>query len=329
MPLEWSPFVAFVRRHQRFLITTHVRPDGDALGSQLALASALEKLGKKVHRVIASPLPARYRHIDPNLQIEKFAHPGEHLLACDAIIVVDTGTWNQLGNLADFVRNSAAEKFVIDHHQTQDNLGGDRLVDTGAEACGRLVKDAIGALDVPIDAALAELLFLAISTDTGWFRHSNASAETFRTAGDLVANGANPTRTYERIYESHTLPRLHLIGLALNRLVTFADGKVAATEVYLSDYTATGAVPLDTEDLINYPRSLAGVEIALLFIEQPEGGIKVSFRSRSAIDVARLAEQFAGGGHQRAAGATVAGTLVEVRDRVLAATLPLVEALPR
>lgn len=320
MALDWSPFVAFVGRHQRFLVTTHVRPDGDALGSQLAMCVALEAIGKTCRPMVASPVPDRYRFMDTSAKIELFQPPGETFLDCDAIVVVDTGTWNQLGRAADLVRRSTAEKFVIDHHQTQDELGGGRLVDTSAEACGRLVREAVGALGVSLTPTIASHLFIALATDTGWFRHANVSPASFALAAELMAAGADPVGSFERIFESHTLARLRLIGRALERLSVAADGRVALTEVYLADYAATGAVPLDTEDLINFPRSLQQAEVALLFIEQPEGGIKVSFRSRTdATDVAKLAERFGGGGHRRAAGATVAGGIDDVKSKVLAA----------
>lgn len=318
MPLDWSPFVEFVHRHQRFLVTTHTRPDGDALGSQLALAEALESLGKKVERVIPSRMPPRYEFMDPIKRVVAFVPPaGPHLKDCDAIVVVDTGTWNQLASLADFVRASSAETFVIDHHQTQDDLRGGRHVDTSSESCGRLVYQAIAALNVPISPTMADNLFIAVATDTGWFRHSNTVSATMALAGELIAAGAKPTSSFERIYECNSLGRLRLMGLALDRLQVRANGQLAWTEVYVPDYDATGAIPPDTEDLINYPRSIAGVEIAVMLIEQREGGVKVSFRSQSRVDVAKLAEKFSGGGHKRAAGATISGTMAEVRDRVL------------
>lgn len=318
---DWMPFVDFVGRHQYFLLTTHTRPDGDALGCLMALAEALEARGKKVERIVPGRMPPRYQFMDSEKRIEAFEPPaGQHLTACDAIVVVDTGTWNQLAALADVIRNSSAEKFVIDHHRTQDELGGQRLVDTSAEACGRLVHDAIVALQVPLTATMAHYLYIAIATDTGWFRYSNTTPATHHTCGELLGAGARPTEAFERIYECNSPSRLKLLGLAIQRIQSQAAGQLAWTEVYLADYELTGAIPPDTEDLINFPRSIAGVEVALFFAEQREGSAKVSFRSQSRIDVAKLAEKFGGGGHQRAAGATVKGTMAEVRDRVLAAT---------
>jgi phosphoesterase RecJ-like protein len=319
--LKWAPFAAFAQKHQRFLVTTHTRPDGDALGSMLALAEALEAIGKTVHRVIASRMPPRYAFMDPDGRVEVFREPaGGHLRACDAIVVVDTGTWNQLAGLAEFVRQSSAATFVIDHHRTQDDLRGYRIVDPESESCGRLIAEAVEFLGCELmTPSMAHNLFIAVATDTGWFRHSNTSPATFALAERLMAAGARPTEAYERIYETTSLSRLRLLGLVLERLKTACGGRLAYSEVHAGDYAATGAIPPDTEDLINSPRSVADVELAIMFMEQPEGGIKVSFRSRESVDVSALAEQFGGGGHRRAAGATVNTSLAEARDRVLAA----------
>lgn len=318
MPLDWSPFTAFVHRHQRFALTTHVRPDADGLGSLQALGEALETLGKRVERVIPSSMPPRYDFLDPDRRISVYAPPGDSLRQCDAFIVLDTGTWNQLADVGPLIRTFAGEKVVIDHHGTQDDLGATRLVDVSAEATGRLAYDAIRALDVHITPTMATNLFVALATDTGWFHHSNTKGLTFALAAQLADAGAEPTPNYEALFERASLSQMKLRGLALERMTTRAAGRVAYSEVFISDFAATGAIPADTEDLVNYPRSIDGVEIGLLFIEQREGAVKVSFRSRR-INVAKVAEQFGGGGHKLAAGATVVGPYESARDRVLEA----------
>jgi bifunctional oligoribonuclease and PAP phosphatase NrnA len=325
MPLDWSPLVDLIRRHQTFLLMTHVRPDADGMGSQLGLADALTRIGKTAHVVIASKLPPRYRFLDPDrTAIENFTPPGTKYRNVDAILVLDTGTWGQLGEFGDFMKSMTVPKAVIDHHRTQDDLGGLAFVDTSAEATGRLGHEIIRALGAPLSAAAANHLFMALATDTGWFRHSNTTAATFELAAELVNAGANPTPLYERLYEAAPMQRLKLVGVALERLQTRANGKIAFTEVVLKDYAATGAVPGDTEDLINYPRSIDGVDLAMIFIEQQDGGTKVSFRSRSA-DVSRLAEQFNGGGHKLASGARLMEPLADAREKVLAAAEKLLQ----
>lgn len=328
MPLDWSPLVAMIRRNQKFLLMTHVRPDADGLGSQIALADALEALGKQVRITIASRLPPRYEFLDrKRTLIQDFRLPGEEFRDVDCVIVMDTGTWNQLGEFGPFLKTLNCEKAVVDHHRTQDDLGAVPFIDVTAEATGRLTFEILRALDVSISPRAAHHMFMALALDTGWFRHSNTTAASFALADELVRLGANPTPLYEQLFECAPLARLKLVGTALQRLTLRVEGKIAFTEVYLDDYSATGAVPGDTEDLINYPRAIDGVEVAMLFIEQPEGGTKVSFRSRSRVDVSRIAEQFGGGGHKLASGTQVMDTLANVRDRVLAVVESAVHAM--
>jgi phosphoesterase RecJ-like protein len=319
MPIDWSPLVELVRRHKRFLLTTHVRPDGDGLGSQLALADVLASQGKEVRLVIASTWPPRYDFLDPHRRIARFVPPGDAWRDTEVAIVLDTGTWNQLGDFGPFLRELPAAKVVIDHHLTQDDLGAVRLVDATAEATARLVFEAVTALGVPLPASAANALFIALAMDTGWFRHANTTAATFALAEQLVRAGAQPTLLHDNLFENNSLGRLKLMGLVLDRLQVSADGQLAYSEIRRADYAATGATPQDTEDLVNFTRSVMGVEVGLLFMEQPRGGVKVSFRARSRVDVARLAERFGGGGHRLASGAIVDGPLEEVRARVLEA----------
>ena len=319
MPLDWSPFVAFVRRHQRFLMTTHVRPDGDGLGSMLALGEALEGLGKSVLMAVASTFPPRYGFLDPGRRVALFLPPGEDFRQVDAVLVLDTGTWNQLGFFAPFLQSLDVPKLVIDHHLTQDDLGATRLVDTDAEATGRLAREAMAALGVPLSPSAASHLFVALAMDTGWFRHSNATPKTFALASELVEAGARPEHLYEELFERNSLARLKLTGVILERLQSACDGRVVYTELRRGDYEATGATPQECEDLVNYTRSVRGAEVGLFFMEQPRGGVKVSFRSRATVDVAWLAEGFGGGGHRQAAGAILETSLDEARARVLSA----------
>jgi phosphoesterase RecJ-like protein len=319
MPLDWSPLVDVVRRGHRFLLTTHIRPDGDALGSMIALEEALRGLGKEVRMVIASHVATRYFFLSAVERVEFFELPGERWRNTDAVIILDTGAWAQLSSFGTFLRTLDVPKLVIDHHQTQDDLGAVRLVDTSAEATGRLVFEALRALQAPMTKSIANHLFLALAMDTGWFRHSNTTGESFALAAELVKAGASPEYLYEMLYEQSTLARLKLMGVALARMQVVHDGRIAFTEIRMSDYEATGAHPMDSEDLVTYTRSVRGVEVGLLFMEQPRGGTKISFRSRDVVDVAQLAERFGGGGHRAAAGAVLATNLDDARTRVLEA----------
>lgn len=319
MPIDWTGFGELVHKHQRFLLTTHVRPDADGLGSMLALAGGLRWLGKDSRLVLASTFPSRYRFMDPEGQLRQFDPPWDEYRSAQAAIILDTGTWNQLGAFGTFLQDFPGPRAVIDHHMTQDDLGAKRYVDTAAEATGRLVHEALGHLQVPVSPAIAAHLFCALAMDTGWFRHGNTRPESLELAAVLVRAGADPTALYEELFERNSEGRLRLLGRVLERLGTACGGKVAWLELYQSDYEATGSKPQDSEDLVNYPRSLDGVEVGLFFMEQPRGGVKVSFRSKGQVDVARLAERWGGGGHRQASGAILTTTLAEARSRVLEA----------
>lgn len=317
MPLDWSPFVSFIDRSQCLLLTTHVRPDGDGLGSMLALADTLEMRGKKVFTVVASALVARYDFLDPAGRLARFTLPGDQYTAADGILVLDTGTWNQLGDFGSYLRECKTPRMVIDHHITQDDLGGMRLVDTTAEATGRLIAEAIEALGEKPSPTAAHALFVALAMDTGWFRHPNTTSATYCLASRLVEAGARPTDAYQKLFEQNSLGRIHLMSRVLGRIQLLEQGQIAYTEILRDDYTAVGATPQDSEDLINWTRSIDSVEVGLIFMEQPAGGIKVSFRSRSRIDVARIAQQFGGGGHRLASGATLDLPLDEAKQTIL------------
>jgi phosphoesterase RecJ-like protein len=285
----------------------------------LALADVLQDRGKSVQMTVASKLPPRYDFLDPDRRIRPFAPPGDAYRTAEVAVVLDTGTWNQLGDFGTFLRTLAVPKVVIDHHLTQDDLGALRLVDATAEATGRLVYEAVTTLGGPLPASAAHALFVALAMDTGWFRHGNTTPATFSLASRLVTAGARPTAAYDHLFEENSPGRLRLTGLVLERLRLACDGRVAHTEIRRDDYEAVGATPQDSEDLVNYTRSVAGVEVGLLFMEQPRGGIKVSFRSRARVDVARIAEQFGGGGHRLASGAILQTNLDDAHARVLAA----------
>jgi len=316
--LDWTPLIAFLRTHDRPLLMTHRNPDADGLGSQLALHDALRGLGKNPRVAIPNKLSSRYEFLDPKRSVIEDFRP-EAFTDRDCVLVLDTGTWNQLGDFGKWLKTSPLPRAVVDHHRTQDDMGGHQYVDVSAEATGRLAFEIIGALGVSLSSSAANNLFMALASDTGWFRHPNATPATFSLAADLTAAGANPSLLYEQLYEGAPLARYRLIGVSLERLQVVHDGAVAFTEIYLSDFPATGALPEDTEDLINYPRSIAGVEVGLVFIEQKDGSTKISFRARSRVDVSKIAEKFGGGGHRLASGARVNRPLPEARDEILKA----------
>lgn len=320
MTPNWSRFVEIVRSSQRFLLTSHIRPDCDALGSELGMAGVLEKLGKQVTIVNGHATPPNLAFLDPG---KKLKHLGADVQAkdltsgFDALIILDTSAWAQLGPMREVIEASTAKKLLVDHHVGEDELGAEHFKNTSAEATGRLVMEAADALGVALTAEIATPLFAAIATDTGWFRFGSAGAITYRAAAKLIEAGASPAGIYASLYERDTLGRIKLRGLILSRVASELDGRLVHTHVLKEDFTSTGALPSDTEDVINMALAIAGTEFAVILVEQPTGGFKISFRSRSGLDCNQIASQFGGGGHKAAAGAFVQGDYATASARVL------------
>jgi bifunctional oligoribonuclease and PAP phosphatase NrnA len=322
MSIDWVPLADLIETHDRFLVTTHVRPDGDALGSEVAMAGLLRQKGKDVRVVNSSPTPPRYDFLDPDTKLfERIGHDvsPDRLADREVVIILDLSAWNQLGDVADFVRAFAGPRLVIDHHVSQDDLGATFLKDPTAEATGILVMRAIRALGGKLTPEIATGLLTAIAMDTGWFRHSNTRPGTLRAVAELMEAGAPIDDIYRKLFERNTLGRIKLMGETLSGMRMDRDGRVAYATISREDLLRTGAIPQDSEDLVDYTASVRGVEVGMLFIEQLRGGVKVSFRARNGLDCAQLAAKFGGGGHREAAGATLPGSLAESVERVLQA----------
>ncbi len=317
--INWPRFVEIIRAHQRILLVSHIRPDCDALGSELGMAGVLDALGKEVRIVNGQATPPNIAFIDPGRRIQAInvdVQPAE-LSEIELVLILDTSAWAQLGPMADVLRATKAKKIVLDHHMSSDDLGAELFKDTTAEATGRLVLDAAGQLGVPLTPEIATPLFAAIATDTGWYRFASTSGNTYRAAAKLIDAGAQPNLIYNALYEQDTLARLVLIGRILGRTRTELNGRLIYTAALQEDFKASGALPSDTEDVINMTLAVGGTQVAIIFVEQPAGGFKISFRSRSQVDCSKLAESFAGGGHKAAAGAFVGGSYEEAQAKVL------------
>lgn len=319
MSIDWPRFAALIQGHDRFLLTSHIRPDCDALGSELGMAGVLEALGKDVRIVNGQATPPNLAFIDPDRRIETLGETATmaNLEDRQLLMVLDTSAWAQLGPMGDVVRGTSAKKLILDHHVSQDDLGAEAFKNTRAEATGRLVMEAAEALGVTLTRAMATPLFAALATDTGWFRFGSADSHTYRRAAALIDAGAEPATIYGDLYERDTLGRVRLRGEALTRIVIEQDGRLGYTHIRKDDFAKTGSLPSDTEDLVNLVLTVDGTQVAVIFIEQLTGGFKVSFRSRGQVDCSQLASQFGGGGHKAAAGASVPGDWDAVRVRIL------------
>ncbi|HMP04888.1 MAG TPA: DHH family phosphoesterase [Lacipirellulaceae bacterium] len=317
--IDWAPLAEIISRHDRFLITSHVRADCDAVGSEVALAQLLESLGKHGLTGNGDPVPEHIEFMDPQgrVRVAGTTAPLEALRGYEVVIVVDTSAWAQLGAAAEVVRGFRGPRVVIDHHVSQDDLGAQMFKDPSAEATGRLILELAEHLGATITPEIAAPLFAAIATDTGWFRFSSVTAQTFTALATLTAAGASPQQTFSQLYEQHSLARLKLRGRILHHVTRECDGRLLWTYVSAEDFRETGAQTTDTEDATNMLLAVGGGEAAILFVELEPQLTKVSLRSRGAFDARAVAEQFGGGGHRAAAGVTMEAARDETERAVL------------
>lgn len=302
-----------VRTGGSFLLTTHESPDGDAVGSALALASFLRKIGKQVWVHFRDPVPELFAFLPgsdtvmPHIPDQDF----------DVSVVLDVGEFRRAG--AEFCSFGRGGRLInLDHHLSCERFGSHNLIDSTAAATGILVYRIINAFGYAMDSETALCLYVAIISDTGSFRYSNANREAFTVAGEMIECGVNAWNVAERLYESQPQKRLELLTRSLATLEVVCGGRAASLTVTHDMYAATGADAQLTDGFVNYPRSIKGVEVAIFFRQLDEGTYKVGFRSKGAVNVAGFAAALGGGGHHNAAGCTVSGRLDEIKSRVYA-----------
>ncbi len=319
MQVDWPRFVEVIKAANNIILTSHIRPDCDALGSALGMAGILRALGKKVRIVMGQKTPPNLAFIDPDNELMCIGEdvPAKELADADLHMILDTSAWIQLGPMADVIRESTYKKIIFDHHVGEDDIDAELFKNTTAEAAGRMVVEAAEHLGVTLTPDISRPLFAAIATDTGWFRFPSVKELTYQTAAKLVHGGAVPSEIYGHLYERETVGRVRLRGTVLARIETELDGRLAHTYLLNEDYENTGALPTDTEDLINLTLEIDGTVFAVIMIEQPTGGFKMSFRSRCKSAANEIAGHFNGGGHKAAAGAFVDDKFEKVRSDVL------------
>lgn len=301
-----------VLRRQRFLLTSHARPDGDSIGSQLAMAFALDALGKQVRIVNADPAPDHYQDF-PGMDRIEIAQRVDPDLDVDAVIVMECSDLTRAGVAGldgQFLIN-------IDHHAGNRLYGALNWHDESAAACGEMVFDLIRALEVPLGLEIATHIYLAILTDTGSFHHSNITPRTFDICRRAVEAGVNPATMARRVFDSNSFGKLKLIGALLDSMELVDEGRLAV--LYMDDgmLEACHCTHNDTEGLINLPLTAREIQAVVFFKAGPGGEVRVSMRSKYDVDVRRVANEFGGGGHKNAAGFTVSGPLAGVRTRIV------------
>lgn len=318
-----------VRQGNRFLLTSHVNPDGDAIGSELGLARMLRRMGKGAVVWNRDETPTIYRPLPGSERIHVGAEPPAGFPdVFDAIIVLECPSPDRTG-IEEHL--SARPVINIDHHLGNQHYGTINWVDTAAPAVGEMVYRLAQGLKATLDAETASCLYLTLVTDTGGFRFSNATPAAFESAASLVRDGAHPEQVAQWLYESQPLPVLRLVGEMLQTVEVHEGGRIATALLTQDMFSRVGASPGDSEGLIDYPRSIAGVEAVALIRQREDGTHKISLRSRGEVDVEKIARQHGGGGHRNAAGFTLEGNGADLRSRVaelLAAALSAPEAEP-
>ena len=306
-------------RYRRIVVTSHMRPDGDSVGSSLALAWALREIGSD----------ARVVHRDrPPIQLTEFPgipeiEIGDTIPAgTDAVVVLECGDLARTG-LSGI---DGLPVINIDHHPGNHGYGEVQWFDGTASACGEMVFEIIAELGVPLTADMATQLFVALVTDTGSFRYPGVSPRTFSICARLLEAGADPVSVSRKLFDSHTLGRLRLQAAVLQTLEVEVDGRLALLTLSDATLAASGGAPEETDGLINLPLGVKAVQAAVFFKEAPDGLWRVSLRSKGDIDVGRVARGFGGGGHKNASGCTLEGPLARVRATVLERVAPEVEA---
>jgi phosphoesterase RecJ-like protein len=303
-----------LREHQTFAVLSHVRPDGDALGSQLALGLSLRQFGKDVCIWNEDGMLEKYSFLpNANLLTKPPADPQDF----DVAIALDTAIQNRLGTTVAAIK-SAGLWINIDHHPSNPGYGNLVYIDPNAPATGQILFELIKRQKLPITREIAENLYVAISTDTGSFQYSNTTARTFEIAAELVRAGVDVGRVSQATYENYPRRRAELLRDLLGTMRFHANNRVASFSLSLATAKKLGVLPEDNEGLIDHLRAIRGVIVAIFFEELPDGKVRVSMRSKSKqVNVCAICEKFGGGGHVLAAGARVRGSLLDVEEKIL------------
>lgn len=314
-----------LREHRRFAILGHIRPDGDALGSQLALALSLQALGKEVRVWNEDGMLEKYSFLP---RAELLTKPPSAPEDFDVAIALDTAIQNRLGTALPAVRSSKIW-INIDHHMSNPGYGDVVYVDSSAPATAEIIFRLIKSEGLPFNRDIAENLFAAISTDTGSFQYPKTSAHTFEIAAELIRTGLDVGGLSQLLYENYPRRRLELLRELLRTMRFQQEGRVASFSLTLKTAAELGVLPEDNEGLIDHLRAVHGVIVAVFFEELSDGKVRVSMRSKTeVVDVCAICQKFGGGGHMLAAGARVLGTLPEVEERVLKEVCDKVETHP-
>lgn len=305
-----SQVVELIEAKRRFAITSHIRPDGDSLGSSLGLCWLLQALDKEVEVIMRDPVPHSYRQLPGAAQVRVTPAVDR---SYDAVFVIECSDITRPGLL------DLEKQFVvnIDHHSTTALFGSINWIDSTASAVGEMIYNLCKATGVRVTREIAECVYTALITDTGSFHYSNTTERTFKVASELVRTGVKPAKTAESVFASYPWSRIQLLGEVLSTARRDASGRVALLRQSLEMQARTAAADEDADGFVNYPLTVTEVEAVALLKECAPGTYRTSLRSKGDVNVARVAELFGGGGHRNAAGCTLKGTWEEAEEKII------------
>lgn len=309
--------LSFIRGGERFLVVSHVQPDGDAISSTLVTGWLLKQLGKEAVLINEGAVPSRLAYLDGTDAIVTY-NENEPIPAYDRIIAVDCADFRRIGRVSDAF-TEGAKLLNIDHHPTNDSFGFVNLIRSDAAATAEILYDLIDLSGVSFNKEAATGIYTGLLTDTGGFRYSNTNPSVMRIASEMLAHGAEGHWIADHLLERMTKSQLLLLQRGLNRLSFSDNNRIAWLYINIADMAETGAVGDDLEGLVNYARNVEGVEVGILFKETENGDVKVSMRSAGRADVAAIAQIFGGGGHIRAAGCRLDGPIADAMARLVKA----------
>ncbi len=301
------------------VILSHAAPDGDSLGSSLALYNYLLEHNKQVTVIVDDEVPHIYKFLKGADKIERVGYADDFDLA----VVVDSSDAERLGKTDRYLAN---KKIInIDHHLSNSKFGTYNIVDSKASATAEIIYEIFESQNIVMSKDIAECIYVGIVTDTGQFQYSNTTSKTHRITESLLNKGVEPAQIFKLVYQNNTKGKTKLIAYAINSLEFYCEDRISSMVLTKDDYLSVGATDEDTEGIINFGRDIISVELAILFKESSENKVKVSFRSKNKIDVNILAGEFGGGGHKSAAGATIIGKMEDVKKSVLDKAFKLFE----
>ncbi|AIS52479.1 bifunctional oligoribonuclease and PAP phosphatase NrnA [Thermoanaerobacter kivui] len=301
-----------IKEAQKIILTTHIAPDGDALGTVTGMYKVFKKMGKEVDAFVDDEIPDMYSFV-PN--IDKISKP--FFKEADVVLIFDCADEERLGRAKELLKSKAAT-INIDHHISNTLYAKMNYVDTNAAATAEIAYQIVKLLGVDFDEEISTSFYTAILTDTGGFMYESTTSITHQIAGDLINNGAKFKEVGDKVFNSIKFNKAKLLGRALDSLTLYGEGKIAYMEILKRDFEETNTDLTQIENIINYGRNVEGVEVAVLLIEK-EDEVKISLRSKEKVDVNKIANIFGGGGHIRASGCSIKGNIDEAKEKILQA----------